>query len=68
MSELSELDLLECQIANALQPSSAVDVSCPKKAKVDEEKQKCGCNANTQETTTFLVFEHGETRMSFYFK
>ena len=57
MSELSELDLLECQIANALQPFSAVDVSSPKKAKVDEEKQKYGSTTNTQETKTFLVLE-----------
>ena len=60
MSELSELDLLECQMANTLQPSYAVNVSSPKKAKVDEEKQNCGITANTQDTKTFLVLEIGK--------
>ena len=60
MSELSELDLSECQIANALQPPSAVDVLSPKKAKADEEKQKCCSTANTQATKTFLVWDIGK--------
>ena len=51
------MDLLECKKANALQPPSAVNVSSPKKSKVDEEKQKCRSTANTQETKTFLVWD-----------
>ena len=54
------MDLLECQIANALQTPSAVDVSSPKKGKEDEEKQKWGCTVNVQETWTFLVLKIGK--------